>query len=78
MGRRLADGTWQDSCLAKVRPEEPIFVLRSQDKTAPVAVRNWAREARRAGMNQAKFDEAMETARAMEDWATVHGSKIPD
>lgn len=78
MGKRLADGTWQDSCLAKVKPGEPFFVLRSQDQTAPYAVRTWAREARRAGMNQAKFDEAMETARAMEEWANEHGKKIPD
>lgn len=31
-----------DSCLAKVREDEPIFVLRGQDVLAPDIVRAWA------------------------------------
>jgi hypothetical protein len=31
-----------DACLAQVKPNEPIFVLRGQDALAPSAVRAWA------------------------------------
>ena len=75
MGKRLADGTWQDSCLEKVQPEEPIFVLRGQDMLAPKLVEEWALEARKHGLKMDKFIEAMTTADAMRAW---HYRKYPD
>jgi hypothetical protein len=33
-----------DRCLQKVSDDEPIFVLRAQDRLAPALVRQWARE----------------------------------
>ncbi len=35
-------GVALDGCLAKVAPDEPIFVLRAQDETAADTVRLWA------------------------------------
>ena len=31
-----------DACLANVKGDEPIFVLRAQDQLAPNAVKAWA------------------------------------
>jgi hypothetical protein len=67
MGKRLADGTWQDSCLLKVKPEEPIFVLRAQDSSAPALVREWARR-NRPTISDDKYNEALQCAVAMEHW----------
>jgi hypothetical protein len=75
MGKRLADGTWQDSCLAKIKPEEPIFVLRAQDKLAPALVEDWADRAATHGCSAEKVAEARTTAAAMRDWPT---KKYPD
>lgn len=75
MGMRLADGTWKDSCLDKVKPEEPIFVLRAQDKLAPELVREWACSAEEHGCPPEKVKEAMDCAAAMESWPK---RKYPD
>lgn len=64
-----------DSCYEKAAPDEPIFVLRGQDKLAPTAVRIWAQLALKAGMSKEKFREAEQCALEMEKW---HTRKIPD
>lgn len=74
MGFRREDGTFDDACLAKVKPGEPIFVLRAQDLTAPLMVREWAR-ANFTNISPEKYDEAMECADAMEKWPN---RKMPD
>lgn len=66
MGKRREDGTWEDSCLAKVKPNEPIFVLRAQDKLASTLVRRWAVQAREQGCPEEKVQEAYDCANAME------------
>ncbi len=30
-----------DSCLAKAKPDEPLFVLRGQDASAPLVILSW-------------------------------------
>lgn len=57
MGMRLADGTWKDSGLDKVSPNEPIFVLRAQDKSASTLVRIWA-NMNSTSISNEKFNEA--------------------
>lgn len=66
-----------DAVLGKIGPDEPIFVLRAQDKTAPDAVRFWAKNAISSGANiePAKLAEAEQCAQAMEQWPT---RKLPD
>jgi len=76
MGRRLEDGSWKDSSLDKLNHGEPFFVLRAQDKTAPIIVRKWIEWARAAGAPGRKLQEAAETAEAMEKWDGL--KKIPD
>jgi hypothetical protein len=75
MGYRNEDGTWHDRCLEKVHPNEPIFVLRAQDKLAPALVRAWADLARLHGCPPSKVSEAHKTADAMEVWQV---RKFPD
>jgi hypothetical protein len=77
----------KDSCptLAKVRSDEPIFVLRAQDKLAPGVIRTWARmlsvnaprdtDGRIDAGTQAKINEAEACAASMEKWPR---RKYPD
>jgi hypothetical protein len=67
-----------DSCYAKAAPDEPIFVLRAQDRCAPKAVRMWADFARSQGAPVEKVEEAMDLALEMESWQRTHGAKVPD
>jgi hypothetical protein len=64
--------------LKKVYDDEPIFVLRAQDQFAPILVNLWAQMLKLCDSNRPKIREALECAAAMEDWAKVFGSKIPD
>jgi hypothetical protein len=61
--------------LKKANDDEPIFVLRAQDRLAAEAVRYWAEQAQQAGSSEAKVAEAREIAAAMERWPT---RKLPD
>lgn len=74
-----------DTCLQKAADDEPIFVLRAQDKLAADTVRYWARQFLKAydGIlsEQAdpkvitKYKEAMALADKMDGWET---QKVPD
>ena len=65
-----------DPCLAKVAEDEPIFILRAQDRLAPNLVRDWADEAEAAGhCPPEKIAEARALAAEMERWAF---RKFPD
>lgn len=52
--------------LQKVADDEPIFVLRAQDKSAAPTVRYWILV--NPGITQAKRTEAEYCAQLMEDW----------
>ena len=67
-----------DSCLANAADDEPIFVLRAQDRIAPEIVLEWSDRALRAGTPIAKVAEARELARKMIDWQKEHATKTPD
>lgn len=62
-------------CLQKVGDDEPIFVLRAQDKCAADIVRIWAMYARMAGAPLEKVKEAFDCADAMAAWPV---KKVPD
>jgi hypothetical protein len=62
-------------CLAKVGPDEPIFILRAQDAEAADLVELWAMRAKRAGCPLDKVNEAMDTADEMRCWPN---RKSPD
>ncbi|MBW7997488.1 MAG: hypothetical protein FVQ81_13120 [Candidatus Glassbacteria bacterium] len=75
MGFKNPDGTFNDKCLEKVNPGEPIFVLRGQDKFAPALVRLWVELAEMHVCNAEKVDEALAIADVMEEWEV---RKFPD
>lgn len=61
--------------LKKVADDEPIFVLRGQDRLASVIVREWAGLAAMNGCPDEKVKEAYDCAEAMDNWPT---RKLPD
>lgn len=63
------------TCLQKAGDDEPIFVLRAQDKFAPLLVRLWAGWCRQHGCPEGKAAEAENVAAAMEKWPQ---RKYPD
>lgn len=58
-----------DPCLEKVADDEPIFVLRAQDKLAPILVRMWCELAVLHGAGELKLIEAYNCAYDMELWS---------
>lgn len=68
-----------DNCLAKVDEDEPVFVLRAQDKLAPALVELWASLAFMHGCNGEKLSEANELAQRMRAWQhETDRAKWPD
>lgn len=64
-----------NSCLNKAADDEPLFILRAQDKLAPATVRMWAHWAQRGSVSAEKIGEAYKLAGAMEAWPN---RKMPD
>ena len=66
-------------CFGNADLDEPLFVLRAQDRCAPAAVRDWAHRAKGAGCSVEKVAEAMGIAIEMEEWQEKTGrAKWPD
>ena len=63
-----------DQCIQKAEDDEPLFVLRAQDYTAPNFVRKWA-QFNRGSIGDEKYNEAMACADDMEKWSN---RKFPD
>jgi hypothetical protein len=78
MGTKTNPGKYD--CLDKLDPDEPFFVLRAQDRFAPMIVRQWAelvlaaREAQGLPPSE-KLIEAYRCANAMQNWGR---RKVPD
>lgn len=58
--------------------DEPVFLLRAKDKTAPTIVRRWALEQMNQGSNDPCIDVAIRHAMVMEAWQKVNGCKLAD
>lgn len=57
------------SCLKNATDDEPIFVLRAQDRTAPDTIREWVRlNKHNPEMPREKLATALDLAREMEKW----------
>lgn len=65
-------------CLGKAKNDEPIFVLRGQDRLAAVLVDMWAELAALHGCDSVKVADAYNVAKAMRDWQRTKKSKFPD
>lgn len=66
---------YKNTCptLAKVGTNEPIFVLRAQDRSAPDTILAWIRA--NPALPEAKRREAFECSELMRKWAKI---KSPD
>jgi len=62
----------------KIPEDEPVFLLRGQDKFAPSLLRQWADFMQEEEGGQEMADMVFEHADKMEEWQKEHGSKIPD
>jgi hypothetical protein len=62
----------------KIPEDEPVFLLRGQDKLAPAAIACWATLALKEGADPVIIEAAMKQAEEMMKWQIKHGSKIPD
>jgi hypothetical protein len=82
MAVKLAEFADPDSCLMKAADDEPLFVLRAQDKFAPALVRLWAGLVmleQRHQVRTTKIMEAENLADDMERWQQETGRvKCPD
>ncbi len=58
--------------------DEPVFLLRAKDVTAPSVVRHWAMLAEQAGADDRIVKAALAQAQAMSDWQKEHGCHVPD
>lgn len=65
-------------CLGKAAFDEPIFILRAKDDSAPSMVRQWAKRQIELGSTTPKIAEAMELADLMEAWQLKNGSHRAD
>jgi hypothetical protein len=64
---------------ANLIPEdEPVFLLRAKDKTAPKIVEMWADLAEHEGADRNIVERARSHARFMRAYQQQHGCQIPD
>lgn len=73
MGTKKDPGKYD--CYGKLKEDEPYFVLRAQDESAPVLVDMWADNAESYGVNRDKIEEARKVADEMRNYRT---RKTPD
>lgn len=66
--------------LQTIPEDEPVFVMRAQDKVAPAVVMMWANCADFAGAPQEKVDGACQQAVIMSGWQRDNPNtvKVPD
>lgn len=75
MGTKKQELESETGCLAKAADDEPLFILRAQDRTAPILVRQWAKMLRERDPKNPKIKEAEALADSMVRWPT---RKLPD
>jgi len=62
----------------KIPEDEPVFLIRAQDVTAPDVVTYWAIKAKQVGAAKNIVEAAEDHVSAMVEWQRKHGMKIPD
>jgi hypothetical protein len=67
-----------DPTYDKAELDEPIFVLRAQDRIAPMVVGLYALACTTVGVHPKKVESVRRVAEEMRRWQTTHDTKIPD
>ena len=66
-------------CLGKAGFDEPVFILRAQDRFAPDVIEAWAGKVEMAKGGQTdKSRKARALAHQMRAWQALHSCKVPD
>lgn len=66
-------------CANCIQQEEPVFLLRANDRCAPAAVLAWANFLETLGGDQVVVDHVRNWAKFMSDWRIDHDNgKVPD
>lgn len=67
-------------CYDKAAEDEPLFVIRAQQKNAPEYVELWAHQAEVMGTGPEKVASARQVAQEMRQWQKANPDKvkIPD
>jgi hypothetical protein len=66
-------------CLGKARPDEPVFILRAQDRFAPDLLESWSHKVELAkGTVTEKSRKARALAHQMRAWQELNSCKVPD
>jgi hypothetical protein len=66
-----------EGCLGKAKDDEPVFVLRGQDRLMPTLVALWTELAEAHGA-VAKVTEARQLLEYIRSWQYENGCKWPD
>lgn len=64
--------------LLAIGSDEPVFIVRAQDRSAPATMRFWAEENHRNGGDVALSELAEAHADAMEEWQRTHSNNPTD
>lgn len=64
--------------LARMPDDEPVFVLRAQDRAATRAIEAWIEAASFLGANVEKLHGAEDHRQAFLRWQVDHTTKVPD
>jgi hypothetical protein len=62
----------------KIPADEPVFLIRAQDRVGPDIVDLWAQYAADVGAAPDIIIKAQKHAQKMRDWQREHGCKVPD
>lgn len=68
----LTDDPMEDDLQPIIGEDEPVFVLRAKDPSAPFAVRSWANDVRERGGDPDLVQRVYEWAEEMEIWREEH------
>ena len=61
-----------------IQDDEPVFLIRAQDATAPEVMRFWAALHLSRRGDPVLYTEVMNHAKATEEWQHTHGCKTAD
>ncbi len=62
----------------RIGPDEPVFIVRAQDKIAPLVMRHWANMQRFFGGSIEMCEMVEAHADLTEKWQKEHGCRVAD
>lgn len=74
----LTDDHLDDDLQPIIPDDEPVFLLRARDISAPIIVRFWAEVNRNIGTDPLLCERVREWADTMSQYGREHGSHLPD